>query len=291
MYWETNVIKTAAAIIDLLKNGTDANNTDPYRQGNVITLPNMGTLVVTGDIHGHCRNFERIVSYADLANNPDRHLILQEIIHGGREDEQGGCVSYELLFDAVKLKCEFPHRVHFIMGNHDTAFISDSKVMKGGKEMNISMRQAMSRQFGGDFGIIEHALKQFLFSQPLSVKCANRIWVSHSLPGNREADGFNDEIFHRNLQVSDLLRSNLAYNFTWGRNHNDSTLEKMAKLFDADMFVLGHQAQPEGCCKAGSNLVILASDHNHGCLLPIDLAKSYTIDELMKAIVPLASIG
>jgi Icc-related predicted phosphoesterase len=284
------VIKTAAVIVDLLKNGTDANNTDPYRQGNVITLPNTGIVVVTGDLHGHSRNFERIVSYSDLANNPDRHLVLQEIIHGGREDEQGGCVSYELLLDAVKLKCEFPHRVHFIMGNHDTAFISDSKVMKAGKEMNLSMRQAMARQFGGDFGIVEYALKQFLFSQPLAIKCANRIWISHSLPGNREADSFSDEIFHRSLQLTDLLRPNLAYNFTWGRKHNDDMLKKMAAMFDVDLFVLGHQAQADGYGKAGANLVILASDHNHGCLLPMDLARSYMINELVEAIVPLASI-
>lgn len=282
--------KTAAAVVDLLKKGTDANNTDPYRQGNVVALPNMGTLVITGDLHGHWRNFERVVSYADLANNPSRHLVLQEIIHGGREDEQGGCISFELVFEAVKLKVEFPHRVHLIMGNHDTAFISDTKVMKSGKEMNVSMREAMARRFGDNFAIIENAMKQFLFSQPLAVKCANRIWISHSLPGNREADGFTDEIFHRSLQVADLVRPNLVYNLTWGRKHSDETLEKMAKLLDADFFVVGHQAQPEGCGRAGKNLVILASDHNHGCLLPVDLAKSYAIEELVEAIVPLASI-
>ncbi|MDO8303461.1 MAG: metallophosphoesterase [Sedimentisphaerales bacterium] len=282
--------KTAAAVIDVLREGIDANNTDPYRQGNVITLPNTGVLVVSGDLHGHRRNFERIVSYADLANQPDRHLVLQEIIHGGGEDQEGGCISYELLLGAVQLKCEFPHRVHFIMGNHDTAFVSDSKVMKGGKEMNLSMRQAMLRRFGGDFGVVEQAMKQFLFSQPLAVKCANRIWVSHSLPGNREADGFSDEIFHRSLQITDLLRPNLVYNFTWGRKHGDAMLQKMAQLLDVDLFVLGHQAQPEGYGKAGANLVILASDHNHGCLLPIDLTRSYTTDQLVEAIVPLASI-
>jgi hypothetical protein len=283
------VTKTAPAIVDLLKKGTDANYTDPYRQGNIITLPNTGTLVIAGDLHGNRRNFERIVKYADLAANPERHLVLQEIIHGGPEDEEGGCLSFELLFEAVQLKVDFPHRVHLIMGNHDTACICDSKVMKSGKEMNSCMRQAMSRRFGGDFGIIDHAMKQFLFSQPLAVTCANHIWLSHSLPGNREADSFSDEIFHRSLQISDLLRPNLAYNLTWGRKHSDGTLQKMAKLLGADLFILGHQAQEQGCCKAGPNLLILASDHSHGWL-PIDLAKSYTIDQLIEAIVPLASI-
>jgi predicted phosphodiesterase len=284
------VTKTASALVDSLKKGTDANNTDPYRQGNVITLPNSGMLFAAGDLHGHRRNFERILNRADLASNPDRHLLLQEIIHGGPEDEQGGCLSFELLFDAVQLKIDFPHRVHFVMGNHDTAFISDSRVMKGGKEMNASMRRALARRFGPDFGIVDHALKQFLFSQPLAIKCANRVWLSHSLPGNREADSFTDEIFHRSLQISDLLRPNAAYNLTWGRKHSEATLQKMAKMLDADIFVLGHQSQESGCCKAGSNLVILASDHNHGCLLPMDLSKSYVIDELIDAIIPLASI-
>jgi hypothetical protein len=284
------VIKTAAAIVDLLKSGIDANNTDPYRQGNVVTLPNTGMLLVAGDLHGHRRNFERIVSYGNLASNPDRHVVLQEIIHGGPEDEEGGCLSFELLFEAVRFKVEFPHRVHFIMGNHDTACVCDSKVMKGGKEMNASMRGAMMRRFGSDFGMIDHAMKQFLFSQPLAVKCGNRIWLSHSLPGNREAESFTDEIFHRDLQISDLVRPNPAYNLTWGRKHSAATLEKLAKLLDADLFVLGHQAQESGCCKAGANLVILASDHNHGCIMPIDLAKSYTIDELVESVVPLASI-
>jgi hypothetical protein len=65
----------------------------------------------------------------------------------------------------------------------------------------------------------------------------------------------------------------------------------MAKLFDADIFVLGHQPQPQGYKKAGDNLLIIASDHNHGCLLPIDLAKSYTIETLIDCILPLASIS
>jgi len=180
-----------SAVIDVLKKGTDSNNTDPYRQGNVIVLPNTGEIVVTGDLHGHRKNFERIVKFADLGNNPGRHLVLQEIIHGGDEDDSSGCLSYKLLLDAVKYKVAYPHQVHFILGNHDTAFISDSEVMKNGKEMNSSMRGAMIRQFDTHYDPIELALKQFLFSQPLGVKCANRIWISHSLPGNREVASFD----------------------------------------------------------------------------------------------------
>ncbi|MHC4061818.1 MAG: hypothetical protein ACYSR6_09460, partial [Planctomycetota bacterium] len=70
-------------IIDLLNKGIEANQADKCRRGNLIHLPAHGSLIATGDIHGHRRNFERITAFADLANNPDRHIILQEIIHGG----------------------------------------------------------------------------------------------------------------------------------------------------------------------------------------------------------------
>lgn len=88
-------------IVDLLNRGIEANNADRFRRGSLIHLPAEGSLVATGDIHGHRRNFERIVAFADLASNPDRHIILQEIIHGGPQDSEGGCLSYKLLLDAV----------------------------------------------------------------------------------------------------------------------------------------------------------------------------------------------
>lgn len=278
-------------IVDLLNKGIEACNADKFRRGNLIHLPADGSLVITGDIHGHRRNFERIVAFADLANNPNRHIVLQEIIHGGPEDSQGGCLSYKLLLDAVRYKLDFPDRVHIIMGNHDTACINSSEVMKDGREMNRAMRLAMDREFeqaGADVGL---AIRQFLFSQPLAIRCDNRIWVSHSLPGDRLIDKFDPKILDRQLKINDVVRPGSAYLLTWGRKHSQQLLDKMAKLFDVDIFILGHQPQEQGWSRVGDNLIIIASNHNHGCLLSIDLAKSYTIEQLIDSIVPLASIS
>ena len=65
----------------------------------------------------------------------------------------------------------------------------------------------------------------------------------------------------------------------------------MAKLFDVDVFILGHQPQEQGWGQAEENLIIVASDHNHGYLLPINLVKSYTIKELIGSMVMLSSIS
>jgi len=278
-------------IIDLLNKGIEANNADKYRRDNLIYLPAEGSVIVTGDLHGHRRNFERIAAFGDLANNPDRHIVLQEIIHGGPEDSLGGCLSYRLLYDVVRYKLNFPQRVHIIMGNHDTAFINNSEVMKDGREMNRAMRLAMDREFGPDGAEVELATRQFLFSQPLAVKTESRIWVSHSLPSDRLIEKFDPQIFSRQLKVNDVVRPGSAYLLTWGRKHSQVLLDKLAGQFDIDVFILGHQPQEKGWNQAGENLIIIASNHNHGCMIPIDLAQSYTVEQLIESIVPLASIS
>ena len=279
-------------ILKLLKDGIKANSESALRRGNLIELPLKGSLIITGDLHGHRRNFERIVSFADLPNNPDRHVLLQEIIHGGPEDSQGGCLSYQLLFDAIRYKLEFPEQVHIILGNHDTSFILDNEVMKDGKEMNRAMIQAMQREYKEDALDIEMLTREYLFSQPLAVKTENRIWISHSLPADRFADKFNPEIFERPLQLEDITRAGQGsgYLLTWGRNLSQELLDKMAKLFDVDLFVLGHQQQDQGWQKAGNNLIILACNHNHGHILSISLEKNYNVEQLVDCLVPLASI-
>ncbi len=91
-------------------------------------------------------------------------------------------------------------------------------------------------------------------------------------------------------RASDCEKPGSAYLLTWGRRHSQAVLDRIAKLLDVDIFVLGHQPQPDGWRRAGENLIILASDHNHGHILPIDLTKPCTIDELTRSIIPLAAI-
>jgi hypothetical protein len=203
----------------------------------------------------------------------------------------GGCLSYQLLFDVVRYKLDFPEQVHIIMGNHDTAFILDTEVMKDGKEMNRAMIQALEREYEEASHDIVTAIKEYLLSQPLAVRCENRIWMSHSLPADRFADKFDPAIFERPLQIEDITRPGSAYLLIWGRNLGQELLDKMAGIFDVDLFVLGHQQQDQGWRKAGKNLVILACNHNHGHMLSINLEKSYNIDQLIESLVPLASIS
>ena len=51
----------AQATIDLFAEGREVNRKCPRRRGNVVYWPDRGSLVVAGDLHGHKRNFDRIV--------------------------------------------------------------------------------------------------------------------------------------------------------------------------------------------------------------------------------------
>jgi len=277
-------------IVDLCEKAAELNYSEPLRNGNIIELPDSGKVIVTGDLHGHCKNFKRIAAHADLANNPDTYLILQEILHGGQEDTHGGCLSFRLFFDILKLKLQYPRQVHLVMGNHDTAIITDSDVIKGGKEMNEAMKHSLKSCFESDFEEVHEALKEYLLSQPLAVKTSGGIWISHSLPADRYISDFDIDLFDTELFPDDLLRGEPAYYLTWGRKHSQEKLDEFAKALGVKIFILGHQKQDDGFKKAGDNLIILTSEHNHGTLLTFDIEKEYTTDELVGCIIPLASI-
>ena len=280
----------AQETVDLCAKAAEVNYAEALRKGNIIELPSQGRLIISGDLHGHRKNFKRILAYADLANNPDTYLIFQEILHGGAEDSRGGCLSFQLFFDILRLKLKFPQQVQMLMGNHDTAIVTDCDVIKGGREMNDAFKRSLKHCFKDNFEEVNEAIKEYLLSQPLAVKTTSGIWISHSIPADRYISRFDHDVFDRTLFPDDLLRGEPAYFLTWGRRHCQDKLDEFAKALGIKTFILGHQKQDTGFSKAGENLIILTSEHNHGCLIALDMAKPYTTDELVECVVPLASV-
>ncbi len=67
--------------IDVLQRATELNLEDPIRKGSLLCFPDYGQVVMTGDLHGHRRNFEKLVKYCQLESTPNRHVLLHEMIH------------------------------------------------------------------------------------------------------------------------------------------------------------------------------------------------------------------
>ncbi len=277
--------------IDICQKAAEYNRNAPFRKGNLIEPPDDIRLVVTGDLHGNRRNFEKILRFADLDKNPKTHILFQEIIHGGPTDAKGGDLSFELLFSAFEVQIQYPGRVHMILGNHDTACITDADVSKGGQEMNRCMKAGLKEKFGNDFGKVYASLQEALAALPLGIRTHNGLWMSHSLPGDRYVEEFDPKIFDRPLTIEDYERPNCVYTLTWGRRHSLDSVNRMAEKLGAELFVLGHQNQSEGWGNPDPRTLIIASEHNHGCLLDIELSRLYTINELIEGVRPIASIA
>ena len=277
-------------IIELYQQGRKANLTDPLRRGQLLELGAGGEVIMTGDLHGHERNFDKIVRFAALADNPQRHLILHELLHEAEASSEG-CFSFRLLERALRLQKTFPQRLHLLLGNHALCQVFDKPVARDGGDAVGFVRAGLAKAYGQYSAEVSQAMHEFLLSEPLAVRLPNRIMLSHSLPSPAKMSLFDPQVLHkRQLDDADLQRDGSAYLMLWGRRHQPEQLASLGRDWDLDLFVVGHQPQEMGFSVPNSRQIILSSDNNHGCCLRIDLGQRYTVETLAKNIVKLAGV-
>lgn len=269
---------------DTFREAATLNASDALRAGSIIRLPAYGQAVMTGDIHGNKKNFEKLQRYAMLDRAPARHVILHEMVHA---EKQGAAPdsSHEVLLMAAAYKCEYPDQVHFLQSNHELAQLTGYPIAKNGRlvinDYNDSVAQAYGAKNAAD---VLAAMNEFIASFSLAVVTSNRVWMSHSLPNIHDMDDFDVSVFQRDLTPADLRDNKTVFNLVWGRRHTEEQLAQLAQLLDVDIFITGHQPQEMGFCVEFDRLIILASDHNHGTFLPFDLSRPQTVEDLVRNI-------
>jgi len=275
---------SAEQTVELLNEARRQNVEAECRHGHVLRLPDFGQVVMTGDLHGYRAGFDALRHFADLNRYPQRHIVLHEIIHvssASREAESSDHdLSFELLLDALQWKLEFPEQVHLLMGNHDLAQWTNREISKGGSASISWFNAGVAKLYGDRAAEVGEALNQFIASLALMARCPNRLMLSHSLPSPYAMEVFDPNVLYRHFCASDLLPGGSVYELLWGRGQIVEELDVLAKMFDVDGFIVGHQSQPEGYTRIGDRLLILACDHAMGCFLPIDLSKRMAMDEL-----------
>ncbi len=284
-------MNSAAADIKIYTEAARFNREDSLREAQVINFPNYGQCVMTGDLHGHERNFARLKKYADLAHMPARHVMLHELIHAEPHHAAGEDMSHQTMLEAARWKTEFPDQVHFLQSNHELSQLTGKDIFKNGRIVTNDFVRGMSITYGERTTEVLLALSDFIASFPLAARTANRIFMSHSLPNDRDLGSFDPTIIHRELTESDLYDGGDVYKLVWGRQHTSELLDSLGQAFDVDHFICGHQPQESGFDMLHNRLIIIASDHNHGVFLPFDLRKSYEITDLLKLIRPFAAIA
>jgi hypothetical protein len=283
----------ADRVIETFQTATEENQLSPLRHQQVVKLPAEGELWIAGDIHDHRTNFRKITTAADLGSNPQRHLVLQELIHGDHFDVAGAEGSWEILYRAAELKCDFPEQVHFIFANHDLAQIHGEGIMKAGLSVCEAFTAGINRDFskGGGANSVNVAVTEFLLSLPLAVRAENGMFFSHSMPTDDQIPNFDYTIFDRPLTGPDYKRRvGPVYQLIWGRNITPAGVEKFLEKVDAKMIVTGHQPQDLGYLVNGPKHLIIASDHNQGVFLRLDLSREYSMETLLERVVKFVAV-
>ena len=279
-------------VVETLGVATEENQVSSLRQQQVVNLPAEGEVWIAGDIHDHRRNFEKFVRKANLPSHPQRHLVLQELIHGDHYDANGAEESWKILVQAAELKADHPNQVHFLLANHDLAQVHGEGIMKAGLSVCEAFTAGVKRDFGDRAALVNAAITEFLLSFPLAVRTQNGMFFCHSLPTDDQVASFDYGVFNRALTGADYRRkSGPVYQLIWGRNMSPATAEIFAQKIGADLLITGHQPQESGYLVNGPHHLILASDHNQGVMLPINLAEKYDMDRLVRKLRKFAAIN
>lgn len=282
----------ADQVIETFGAAGDENKLSLSRKFQTVALPGDGEVWMTGDIHDHRNNFQKLIVNADLGNNPQRHLVLHELIHGDHFDGNGAEDSWQMLHQAAQLKCDFPNQVHFLLANHDLAQIHGEGIMKAGYSVCEAFNAGVKRDFGDRAMIVTVAITEFLLSFPLAIRCPNGLFFCHSLPTDEQIRGFDFTVFDRDLTANDYRRRvGPVYQLIWGRNVSPAGAEEFASKVGAQLLVTGHQPQDTGYAINGRHHLIIASDHNQGVLLPVSLSDSYDMSTLITRLKKFVAMG
>jgi hypothetical protein len=266
-------MQIADQVIELCRKAAAANRATAARRGNIIelTAEHGDELLIAADLHGNRLNFNELLRIADLAGNPRRHLVMQEVCHGGPEYPGGGCMSHLMLEDCARLKTEFPSQFHFLLSNHELAELGDFPICKSRKMLNLNFRCGLTEMYGDAAEAVRDAYMEFLATCPLAIRLANGIFVSHSVPEKVDRDGFDVTVFERPLTCADWRAGSPAFRLVWGRDFRPANVQAFADLVQAELIITGHEPCVNGFSTPSPRQLILDSccKHPSYVLLPV----------------------
>jgi hypothetical protein len=271
-------------LLHTLRRAAENFRATPGRRGRVIAVTGADDVLVAGDLHGHVGNFRRLLAVADLARHPRRHLVLQEVIHVPSA-APGNDPSHQLVDLLGALACQYPDRVHFLIGNHELAQATDRPIWKGDASLNDLFWEGVWSAYGDRAAEVYAAYLELFAVTPLAVRTPNRIFLSHSLPPAKWLDTFDLAVLEQDAaDEAALLPGGSVYGLLWGRDTSAEHVAAFLRKVDADLLITGHIPCDKGFDVPNDRQVILDCMGSPACycLLPTDRPLAH--DELVRCV-------
>ena len=260
-------------LLNTLRQAARAFRQTPHRVGRLVRLPAGAEVLVAGDMHGSVENFRLLLRRADLAGHPNRHLVLQEVVHGPFRYPEGGDKSHQLLDLVAALKCQFPDRVHFLLGNHELAQWQGQIIAKGYETQNDLFERGVENAYADWAPQVLAAYNELFAAVDLALVTANRVWLSHSLPSSRRGGTFGlADVQRDEPRPEDLELGGAIHALVWGRDVSEANAAAFLARVDADLLITGHIPCEEGYMTPNARQLILDAMRTPACfcLFPTD---------------------
>jgi len=282
--------QVAAEVVAVCQTAAEANRTCAARRGNVIQLcpENAADVMIVADLHGNRLNFQKLLRVADLENHPRRHLVMQEVCHGGPEyPDGGGCMSHLLLEDCTRLKSEYPDRFHFLLSNHELAELGDYPICKSRRMLNLLFRAGINELYGPEGEQVRTAYLEFLGTCPLAIRLSSGVFISHSLPDFCDRDPFDVSVLERPLTCADYRSDSAAFKLVWGRDFRSANADAFARQVGAEVLIHGHEPCEEGYSAPNKRQVILDGCCSHAAYLILPVGPKLTHADVVARVASL----
>jgi hypothetical protein len=277
-----------ARLLRTLKQAIQAFKDTVGRRGRMVYPDQAEEVMVVGDLHGSVENFRLALGKAQLAKHPKRHLVLQEIVHGPFRYPGGEDKSHQLVDLVAALKCQYPHQVHLILGNHELSQVKFQGIAKMEGDLNASFREGVAAAYGPEARSIYSAYLEMFSVIPLALRTANRIFISHSLPSAARVQQFDFSVLERDSHdEKEFHRGGTIHALVWGRDTSPENVEVFLGKVQADLLITGHIPCPEGFRTPNHKQVILDAQGTPAgyCLFPTN--RSLTHPELLATVATL----
>jgi hypothetical protein len=262
-------------LLRTLRQAADAFRTTPGRRGRFVQLTGADEVLVAGDLHGDLENFKRLLRLADLGRHPRRHFVLQELLHGPYRYPGGGDQSHRLLDVVAALKCQYPDRVHVLMGNHELSQWTNRAIMKGDEDLLQLFRQGVETAYDEQAAAVYAAYEELFAVMPFALRTPNRVFLSHSVPSRQRLDAWELAMLCQDEHGPDAHKlGGCLHAVVWGRDVSAETVQRYLQKVDADLLISGHIPCSTGYHVPNPYQLILDCKDEQACccLFPADRA-------------------
>ncbi len=156
-----------------------------------------------------------------------------------------------------RLKVHYRDRVHFLLGNHELAELTDYPIQKNRQMLNLLFRMGLEQMYGDESERVRDALVGFLWTSPLAVRIAHGVFVCHSIPEGVDRRPFDRTIFERPVDPLEFYERGDLFQMVWGRDHRPENARAFAELMEADVVINGHEPCAEGYAVPNPHQVIV----------------------------------